>query len=233
MSERSKDLEGILHLPVFPLPVMLLPEENLPLHIFEPRYRVMIADSLSADRLFGINYLDSELTSNERPEIGSVGCVAEIRDVTVLPDERSNILTKGLLRYRIVEYIENDKPYLTARVECFEDSQENKDAAKNIAEEVFVLFDRIARAAFKLSGDRRQYETVSQDDPEKLSFLVMSAFNIDNKLKYELLKTTETSERLTKLRDILISVVPSIEEHSHLIEISQKNGHSKKNIELD
>ncbi len=232
MSERSKDLEGILQLPVFPLPVMLLPEENLPLHIFEPRYRVMIADALSADRLFGINFLDAELTSSERPDIGSIGCVAEIRDVTVLPDERSNIMTKGLLRYRIAEYIENDKPYLIARVECFEDPQENKDAATDIAEEVFVLFDRIARAAFKLSGDRRQYETVSQDDPEKLSFLVMAAFNIDNKLKYELLKTTETSDRLKRLHDILVSVAPSIEQHSQLIESSQKNGHSKKDIDL-
>jgi len=233
MSERSKDLEGIVQLPIFPLPVILLPEENLPLHIFEARYRTMVADALSSDRLFGINFLDTELTSNERPDVGAVGCVAEIRDVTVLPNERSNIFVKGLLRYRIVEVVEADKPYLAARVEFFEDPQENKDAAKGVAEEVFVLFDRVARAAFKLSGDRRQYESVSQDDPEKLSFLVMAAFNIDNKLKYDLLKTTDTSDRLIKLRDILVAVTPNIEEHSELLDVSRKNGHSKKPIDLE
>jgi Lon protease-like protein len=192
-----------------------------------------VADALSSDKLFGINFFNAELTSNDRPEVGSIGCVAEMRDVTVLPDERSNIMVKGLLRYRIVEFVENEKPYLTARVECFEDSQENKDAAKGIAEEVFALFDRIAQAAFKLSRDRRRYESISQDDPEKLSFMVMAAFNLENQLKYDLLKTIETSERLMKLRDILTQVAPSIEEQSQLLEVSQKNGHSDKHIDLD
>lgn len=233
MSESSQNLEGILHLPLFPLPLILLPEENLPLHIFEPRYRMMIADALSSDRLFGINFFDADMTQSDRPEVGSIGCVAEIRDVTVLPDERSNILVKGLLRYRIVEFVDSDKPYLTARVECFEDSEENKTAAKNVAEEVFMLFERIARAAFKLSRDRRQYESATQEDPEKLSFMVMAAFNLENQLKYDLMKITDTSERLSKLRDILIAVAPSIEEQSHLLEVSQKNGHSKKQIDLD
>src|SRR5690606_33152891 len=153
-----------------------------------------------------------------------------IRDVTVLPDDRSNILVKGVLRYRIVEYVEDGKPYLTARLECFEDPQENKDAAKNNAAKVIVLFDLLARAAFKLSRERRPYEITAEDDPERLSFRVMTAFNLETQLKYDLAKTTDTSDRLSKLRDILAAVAPNLEEQSDLMEVSQTNGHSKKHI---
>ncbi len=233
MSESLERLKDVRHLPIFPLPLILLPNENLPLHIFEPRYRQMLTDALASNKLFGINYFNSESAFDIRPEIGSVGCVAEIKDFTELPDERSNILTTGVVRYRIVSYIEDEKPYLLAEVEFFEDSAESKENAKEIANEVFELFDRIARAAFKLSGDRRRYETVEQNDPEELSFLVMAAFNLDIELKYELLKSVSTGERLVRLREVLLAVVPSIEENSEILQAAQTNGHSKKPIDID
>ena len=232
MSESLNRLKDVRHLPVFPLPLILLPNETLPLHIFEPRYRQMLADTLAHNRIFGVSFFDSEKSPASRPEIGSVGCAAEIRDIEELPDERSNILTTGLARYRIQDYIEHEKPYLIAEVEFFHDTSESKAASKDIAKEVFELFDRIARAAFKLSGDRRIYETVEQNDPEELSFLIMAAFNLDMRSKYELLETVLTDKRLIKLREILLAVVPNIEERSEIMRSSQTNGHSKKPIDL-
>ncbi len=233
MSDQLNKLKDVRQLPIFPLPLILLPNETLPLHIFEPRYRQMLTDALGGNRLFGVSYFDSEKAFATRPEAGSVGCAAEIKEAIVLPDERSNIVTTGVLRYRILNYIDTEKPYLLAEVEFFEDTAESKQNAKGIAKEVFELFDRIARAAFKLSGDRRKYETVEQNDPEELSFLVMAAFNLDIELKYELLKSISTAERLVRLREVLVAVVPSIEENSDLIQVAQKNGHSKKPIEIE
>jgi len=226
-------LKTLRQLPIFPLPLILLPNQNLPLHIFEPRYRQMLIDSLAGTKFFGVSFFDNENTFAEQPEIGSIGCAAEITDVTELPDDRSNILITGISRYRILDYVENEKPYLIAEIEVFRDTEESRTSAKDIAKEVFELFDRIARAAFKLSGDRRKYETMEQNDPEELSFLVMAALNIDIELKYELIKTVSTYERLSKLREILIAVVPGIEENSTILQAAQTNGHSKKPIDLE
>jgi Lon protease-like protein len=232
MLKSLEKLKDVRQLPIFPLPLILLPNENLPLHIFEPRYRQMLADSLAVNRFFGISFLDEKAIIS-KPKIGSVGCVAEIKDVEELPDERFNILTAGLTRYRIHDYIEHEKSYLLAEVEFFEDTAESKLAAKGIAKEVFDLFDRIARAAFKLSGDRRKYETVEQNDPEELSFLIMAAFNLDIESKYELIETDLTDDRLLKLREILLAVAPNIEERSEIMRSAQTNGHSKKPIDLN
>ena len=101
MSEESEKVFGVKYLPIFPLPVVLLPNELLPLHIFEPRYRQMIKDVQIGNKLFGVSYLDPGKT--ERPPIGSIGCTTEIREIQPLEDERSNILTFGIIRYRIDE----------------------------------------------------------------------------------------------------------------------------------
>ena len=70
-------------LPIFPLSVVLFPGTPLPLHIFESRYRRMVADCLAADRKFGITPAGAK---RELPDPGTVGCVAEIRVHQELPD---------------------------------------------------------------------------------------------------------------------------------------------------
>src|SRR5438045_4479298 len=99
MSDALKKVEGLRHLAIFPLPLVMLPGELLPLHIFEPRYRKML-DDVRADRnLFGINLFEQQETLVDRPPVGSIGCVAEVREAETLGDGRSNILTAGLIRY--------------------------------------------------------------------------------------------------------------------------------------
>src|SRR5205807_1315981 len=84
-------------LPIFPLPIVLFPGAPQPLHIFEPRYRELLADCLAADRRFGIAYVPAEYPpgSEPLPRAGDVGCVALIQNTQGLPDGRSNILTVG------------------------------------------------------------------------------------------------------------------------------------------
>src|SRR3982751_6715435 len=111
MSDILRKVAGIKHLPIFPLPLVLLPNEMVPLHIFEERYRKMLTDVELDRRMFGINYFESG-SLIDRPPTGSVGCVAEIRETETLPDGRSNIITFGVVRYRLIDYVESGDPYL-------------------------------------------------------------------------------------------------------------------------
>jgi len=92
-------------LPLFPLPnVVLFPGVSLPLHIFEPRYREMVADALSGDRLIGIVLLRPgfEASYDARPPIYPLGCSGVITHVEELPDGRYNIVLRGIDRFRVV-----------------------------------------------------------------------------------------------------------------------------------
>src|SRR5678815_179887 len=105
MSEGFDKVKGVVELPVFPLPVVLFPGVPLPLHIFEPRYRQMLKDIQVTNNLFGIAYFDSSSAETDLPAAGHIGCVAEVNEAQTLPDGRSNILTLGVIRYRIESYI--------------------------------------------------------------------------------------------------------------------------------
>jgi Lon protease-like protein len=232
MSEASERVLGIKYLPLFPLPLVLLPNELLPLHIFEERYRKMLADVEAENRFFGVTLFNQTESFIERPAVGSIGCVAEVREVQPLADGRSNIITIGLIRYRLVDYVEADEPYLVAEVEFFEDEAEDELSLNPLADEVFALFKRVARAAHKLSGERGAFPDIPQAEPEQLSFLVTAAFNLENELKYELLETRSTIERLDRLRQILLQTVDKMEQSAEIHKIAKTNGHSNKKINI-
>src|SRR4030095_9548216 len=93
-------------LPLFPLPnVVLFPNVFLPLHIFEPRYREMVADALASDPLIGMVLLKPgwEQEYEGRPPVYPIGCSGVITHVDQLPDGRYNIVLRGGERFRIVE----------------------------------------------------------------------------------------------------------------------------------
>lgn len=232
MSEAFERVLGIKQLPLFPLPLVLLPNELLPLHIFEDRYRKMLADVEAGNRLFGVTLFNPTESFIERPATDSIGCVAEVREVQPLPDGRSNVITLGLIRYHLLDYTEADEPYLVGEVEFFEDEKEDELSLNPLADEVFVLFKRIARAAHKLSGERGTFPDIPQAEPEALSFLVTAAFNLENELKYELLETRSTIERLDRLRQILLQTVDKMEQSAEIHKVAKSNGHSNKKIDL-
>ena len=232
MSEALEKVSGIRQLPLFPLPLVLLPIEILPLHIFEPRYREMLADVTRSNNFFGVHLFEPKDEFDTRPPIGSVGCLAEVRDVQEMPDGKSNILTNGVIRYRLVDYVDTEKPYLLGEVEFFEDAAENPRQQQKIADEVFALFERIARAAFKISGNRGQFPEIEKADPEPMSFLVTAAFSFDNEKKYRFLEMESTTKRLRSLKKMLTSAADQMESSAEITEISKTNGHSNKKIDL-
>lgn len=233
MSEASERVSGVSELPLFPLPIVLFPGVPLPLHIFEPRYRQMLGDIRAGNNLFGLSYFDASTSEREIPPAGHIGCVAEVTETQPLPDGRSNILTVGVIRYRIEEYVERGDPYLVARVSFFEDEDEDNELLTESSHEVAETFTRIARAVRIINDERTGLPDISGTDPQKLSFLVAAAMEVDTDIKQELLELRLTFERLRRLRDMLARAVPSYEERARIHELAKRNGHSGKKIELE
>ena len=121
-------------IPVFPLPnVVLFPNVFLPLHIFEPRYREMVADALAGDRIIGMALLKPGYQANYegRPAVFSVGTAGVITHAESLADGRYNIILRGIEKFRILG--EDDRrPYRLARIEALPEplSAADRDAIR-------------------------------------------------------------------------------------------------------
>jgi ATP-dependent Lon protease len=233
MSDASDKVRGVRELPLFPLPLVLFPGVPLPLHIFEPRYQRLLSDIRAHDSLFGLSYFDQSESVEIVPAIGHVGCVAEVTEVQSLPEGRSNIITVGLIRYRLESYVERDEPYLVGRVNFFEDEEEEESYLEQRAEEVSTLFMRIARAVRIINDERASLPDLPQTEPEHLSFLVAAAMELETEVKLELLELRYTSERLKRLRDLLARATPNYEERARIHAIAKQNGHGGKKIDLE
>ena len=233
MSEATDKVRGLTELPLFPLPVVLFPGVPLPLHIFEPRYRQMLLDIRSNNNLFGLSYFDPTTTESEVPTAGQVGCVAEVTEVQSFPDGRSNIITVGVIRFRIDGYLERGDSYLVAKVSFFEDTEEDDETLAGPSREVAETFTRIAQAVRTINDERATLPDISDTEPQRLSFLVAAAMEIDAEVKQELLELRSTSERLERLRAMLDIAVQGYEERARIHELAKSNGHGGRRIELE
>lgn len=228
MSESFERVRGVSELPLFPLPLVLFPGVPMPLHIFEERYRQMFADVRSGNNLFGLSYFDINTATNTRPPVGHIGCAAEVVESQLMPDGRSNILTVGLVRYRVVEYVELAEPYLVGGVEFFEDTPEDEEVLATHARRVAELFMRIAQAVRALNDDRASLPDLPDADPERLSFLVAAAMELDAEAKQGLLELRSGAERLERIGNLLTQVVGSYETRARTHKVAKGNGHGGK-----
>jgi Lon protease-like protein len=233
MSEASDKVRGVDQLPLFPLPVVLFPGVPLPLHIFEPRYRQMLSDIRLDKNLFGLAFFDTTTSESEIPAVGHVGCVAEVTETQTFADGRSNILTIGVIRYRIESYVERGDPYLVAEVSYFEDDEEDEVSLTETSREVAETFTRIAQAVRTINDERATLPDISNTEPQRLSFLVAAAMEIEADVKQELLELRSTSQRLERLRGMLNNAVKGYEERARIHELAKSNGHSGRRIEIE
>lgn len=233
MSEAADKVVGVSELPVFPLGIVLFPGVPLPLHIFEPRYRQMLHDIRTGNNLFGLSYFDASTSHKDIPPAGTIGCVAEVTETQSLPDGRSNILTVGIIRYRIDDYVERGDQYLVARVSFFEDEDEDNELLRESSHEVAENFTRIARAVRIINDERANLPDITDTEPQRLSFLVSAAMEVDAEVKQELLELRRTSERLDRLRDMLGRALSNYEERARIHGLAKGNGHSGRKIELE
>jgi Lon protease-like protein len=199
-----------IELPLFPLNVVLFPGTVLPLHIFEPRYRHMIADCQREDKPFGIVLVKPE--SEFLQEIPyEVGTMIEMRELHQLPDGRYVLMALGIKRFRIINQ-HREKPYLSGIVELFDDVAESKGPLASAARQVQCLFEDYLDLLLKASGEEKTLEALLPDEPEELSHFIAYFLDLQEDLKQHLLELTSTQQRLQEEITILRREVPFLRQ---------------------
>ena len=135
-------------IPIFPLPgVVLLPGTLLPLHIFEPRYRAMVADALAGDRTIGMTMWKPGAENDPgEPRIHEVGGAGEIVESERLDDGRYNIVLEGRFRFRVLDEAP-PSPYRVARVVEMPSRALDAPSAERVTAEAIAAYAPLGRAA--------------------------------------------------------------------------------------
>ena len=200
-------------LKVFPLPeVVLFPGAPGPFHVFEPRYRAMIADALAGDRLVAVATLRSaEGASEERAALFPVAGVGYVEAEERLPDGRYNVLLRGVARVRLVEErLGTGKPYREFRVEVIDDVHPAGGPAA-LAPEVATLEHcvlELARRADDESGTRDLAEAVARMRvPSRLADAVAAALVSDTSARLAILEERDVARRLRRVVDEVASLL--------------------------
>ena len=163
MSELS-----VRELPLFPLPeVVLFPQEVLPLHIFESRYRIMLQSVLEADSMFGVIKWNPNTKS-----MANVGCCAQIIKHQTAEDGRSNIITLGQQRFQILEVVRST-PYCSAMVSWINDeSVENIHKLDDLKNSVTEALNDVVKLTSKLTNSQKNLPDKLPTNPMELSFWI-------------------------------------------------------------
>ena len=194
---------------LFPLGLVLLPTEQAPLHIFEPRYLELIGDCIASESEFGILLADD---IGEMREIGTRVSVLEVLER--LPDGRLNVAVEGGSRFHLVELTEG-RSFQTAEVEPYEDEDDDRD-------------DETAARAFELYRRLAALVPAPPDDPNPdaalLSFEIGARVDFGAEPKQQLLELRSETERLTLVCELLERAAEALENERDLRARASQNG---------
>lgn len=197
-------------LPIFPLGLVLFPGTVVPLHLFEPRYRALIADVQRADKRFGILCAQPGVAERDLPP-GRVGCVAEVTECEILSDGRANIVVTGRERFALQQYIEHDALYHVAEVTWVPDGPaESPVALAVVSDDVAANFKRVVKAVHILN-DNDAPVPVLPESPAQLAWTIGAMIDIDLDARYRLLAETSPAARLNQIDAVLRKAIPDIE----------------------
>ena len=194
--------------PLFPLGLVLLPEEVVPLHIFEERYRIMIGECLENGTEFGIVWTGEDGLSD-------VGCAAEVAQlIERTEDGRMNILVQGTRPFRLLRRVE-DLPYPAGDVEWLEATQEHEDDEAGLR----------ARRAYADLVERVTDSRPSEADLGQLDAFGMAAtiaFELSD--KQELLELRGENERMARLTTLCKDALDRLARSEEAAERAATNG---------
>ena len=159
---------SVRELPLFPLPeVVLFPNEVLPLHIFESRYRIMLKSVLETDSLFGVVKWDPNTKS-----MANVGCCAHIIKHQTSDDGRSNIITIGQQRFQVLEIVRST-PFYTGIVSWIDDEiSQNLQDLDNLRDSVIQALHDVVNLTSKLTNSQKILPDKLPNNPMELSFWI-------------------------------------------------------------
>jgi len=196
---------------LFPLGIVLLPTEQVPLHIFEPRYRELIAECLQDGQPFGLVYADDDGLRR----IGTLATVVEVTDR--FEDGRLNIVVEGGERFRLVD-LTDGRSFHTGTVETLEDDDDPPPQAD--VERALAVFRRLV----ELTGAEVDVPTDVTTQP---SFEIGSRFELAPELKLELLEEASERRRLVRLCEILETIAAAVERQREVAALAQTNGRAR------
>ena len=191
---------SVRELPLFPLPdVVLFPQQLLPLHIFESRYRMLLQTVLETDKRFGIVRINPD-----NGEMAEIGCCAEVLQHQTTEDGRSYIVTLGQQRFRVLN-ITRETPFRSAMVSWVEDDPVADHADLNtLRDKVSSALTDVFSLTAKLQGREAELPDDLPDLPRELSFWIGA--HLDNRAAPEqqtLLELSDTTERLERQFEML------------------------------
>ena len=180
-----------LRIPVFPLAgALLFPRAQLPLHIFEPRYRAMVRDSLAGDRLIG---MIQPRGAGEPPDLFEIGCLGRIGAAEALDDGRFNIVLEGLGRFRVVREASVDTPYRQVDAERGGFGDDGEPDPLGLAQRAEL--EREARRYADALGYSVDGDAVTRLDAELLVNAISQVAPFDVGSKQALLEAADIAER--------------------------------------
>eukprot|EP01102_Stenamoeba_stenopodia_P018913 TRINITY_DN7016_c0_g1_i2.p1 TRINITY_DN7016_c0_g1~~TRINITY_DN7016_c0_g1_i2.p1 ORF type:complete len:246 (+),score=33.77 TRINITY_DN7016_c0_g1_i2:152-889(+) len=203
--EQQKDVE--LNLPLFVLDIVLFPNMRLPLHIFEPRYRLMLRRCLEGSRRFGVVPLIGT-------EIAKFGTTAIIDHHVRLPDGRSLVSTRGGQRFELLDTWEQDG-YKLGRVRYLDEKDQEDSGTEEVDEDKKKMIEKKAdlftqakeavqaKIGSALTDIQEKFGQMPVDDAQSFSFWLASLLPIPVESKQKLLEMRSTCERLEEEISIL------------------------------
>jgi len=194
---------------LFPLPIVLLPTERIPLHIFEPRYRELIEECIESDGDFGLVLTDGEGAVHE---IGTRASIAQVLER--LDDGRLNVVVEGGERFRLLE-LTTGRSFTTGIVEDVDDDDEPASALD------------VARAVDLFSSLAAEAESdVDLPDPDSplLDFELAARVDFAPDAKQELLSSTSPGARMSRLIELLEVALQAVKIEKALRERAGQNG---------
>jgi len=199
--------ETIERFPLFPLGLVALPTETVPLHIFEERYKLMIGECLEADSEFGIVWLSDD-------GLRSIGCAARVSEVLErLDDGRLNILVEGTRVFELVRRID-DMEYPAGEVRLLDDYPEAADELLDEAREAYAdLVERV-------TDERPEAERLAELD----AYAMAATVDFDLEAKQSLLELRAEDERLGAVTKLFASALERVEYMEKAAERAQGNG---------
>jgi Lon protease-like protein len=193
---------------LFPLPLVLLPTEQVPLHIFEEKYKELIDECVEEDQAFGLVFAEGDGIH----EIGTSASVLEV--LTRFDDGRMNILVEGGERFR-VEEITDGRSFQTGLTSPVLDDEDPADA--ETVEKAIELFGRLK----EVTGS--DVEVPAADSPQ-LSYALAARVELDPEVKQALLQDTSERERLERVCELLVDAAVTVERHRRAAERASTNG---------
>jgi uncharacterized protein len=192
-------------LPLFPLGSVLFPGALLPLHIFEPRYRVLIRRSVETKRSFGIVLIRSGDEVGPPAEPHQVGTEARIVAASALPDGRSYIVTQGQRRFTIDRLISDAEPYLVGKVRYLEEPEGTSAAGRvtDALEALGAYLVAVLAVTEDGRGERALTDELRTATPVDIAYRIAATLAVDPSERQALLELATAADRLLEETRIL------------------------------